>query len=274
MRLPVGMIRGSRAPQPSAPVETSSPSLHPTAEAQTKRFLPNIVWLIIAQAAAGLGHFGLSVMLARHLGAEVFGLWAFSFAFVSLFAVLADFGFSTLAVRDIARDTSIAGKYLGNVLAMKAVLAVVVIGAMLAIEPAVRRDTTVWFLVALLGVQMIMSSATHFLFSVFRAHNRMQFEAAVRAAHSVLLVAVTLTLVIAGVGIIAFAWAMLATAGASLVLTVWLVRAYFTRISLRLDISFCRGFLREAWPIGLALACTAVYYYADTIMLAVFASTR
>ena len=274
MRLPMGMLRRSRAPQPPAPVEASSPSQPSAAEAQARRFLPNIVWLIIAQASAGLGHFGLSVMLARHLGAEVFGLWAFSFAFVSLFAVLADFGFSTLAVRDIARDTSIAGKYLGNVLALKAVLAVVVVGTMLAIEPVVRRDATVWLLVALLGGQMILSSATHFLFSVFRAHSRMQFEAAVRAAHAVLLLVLTLALVMAGAAIVAFALGVLATAGASLVLTDWLVLARFTRISLRLDVSFCRGLLREVWPLGLAIACTAVYYYADTIMLGIFASTR
>ena len=151
MRLPVGILRRNRTPQPPAPDEASNLAQPAAADVQTKRFLPNIVWLIIAQGAAGVGHFGLSVLLARHLGADVFGLWAFSFAFVSLFAVLADFGFSTLAVRDLARDTSVAGKYLGNVLALKAVLAVGVVGVMLAIEPLVRRDATVWLLVALIS---------------------------------------------------------------------------------------------------------------------------
>ncbi len=274
MRLPVGILRRNRAAVPRAAVDTAGGYQLAMADAQAKRFLPNIVWLIIAQGAAGLGHFGLSVMLARHLGVEVFGLWAFSFAFVSIFAVLADFGFSTLAVRDIARDPSIAGKYLGSVLSMKAMLAVGVVGVMLAVEPAVRRDATVWLLVALIGGHMILSSATHFLFSVFRANNRMQFEAAVRATHAVLLVAMTLTLVIAGASVIAFAWAVLVAAGAGLALTVWLVTTWFTRIHLRLDLAFCRGLLREVWPIGLALACTAVYYYADTVMLGMFRSTR
>ncbi len=231
--------------------------------------LGNIGWLLAAQAIAGGGQFALSVLLARHLGAETYGQWTFAFAFVALCAVLADFGFSTLAVRDLARDPTVAPRYLGNVLAIKVVISILLFGGMAAVAPLINRDRVVLTLVLLLGGQMVLTSFSQLLFSTFRAQGRTQFEAAARGLQALLLLGLAFVLASRGAGVQAFGWAALATAGAGLVFTGALVVRWFTRPELRVDLSFCRSLLREALPLALGLACTGVYYYADAIMLGV-----
>src|SRR3990170_1450745 len=81
-------------------------SLSPPAAATTPvaAALRSVGWLVAAQMVSSGLQFPLSILIARHLGAEDYGRWGFALAFVSLLAVLADFGFSVIVMRDLARD--------------------------------------------------------------------------------------------------------------------------------------------------------------------------
>ena len=47
---------------------------------------------------------------------------SFWFAFTGIFGVFADIGLRQLTVREVARDKSLAGKYLGNIAIMKVIV--------------------------------------------------------------------------------------------------------------------------------------------------------
>ena len=53
---------------------------------------------------------------------------SFALAFTGIFGVFSDFGLSTLTVREVARDKSLASKYLGNIAVMKLILVVITFG--------------------------------------------------------------------------------------------------------------------------------------------------
>ena len=61
-----------------------------------------------------------SIILARFLAPQGFGLMSFAFAFVSLFGLVAEGGMSVLVTRDVARDPSLRSRYLANGLMAKA----------------------------------------------------------------------------------------------------------------------------------------------------------
>jgi len=48
---------------------------------------------------------------ARYLGAAGFGILSFALAFTGIFGVFSDLGLSTLTIREVARDKSLASKY-------------------------------------------------------------------------------------------------------------------------------------------------------------------
>lgn len=52
------------------------------------------------------------IFIARYLGDIGYGKYSFAVAFTALFSVLSDLGLSTLTIRDVAQDRSLANKYL------------------------------------------------------------------------------------------------------------------------------------------------------------------
>jgi len=88
----------------------------------------NTFWLVMAEVIQGGIVFVITIWLARHFGPAIYGKFAFALSFVMLFSVLADFGFGTLTVREIARDKSKTAQYIDNIIAMKFVLGLITLG--------------------------------------------------------------------------------------------------------------------------------------------------
>ena len=93
--------------------------------------------LLISQIASYILGFFFIMYTARYLGAAGFGInpflkrkrlrkmlrsLSFALAFTGIFGVFSDLGLSTLVVREVARDKSLAKKYLGNIAVMGLIL--------------------------------------------------------------------------------------------------------------------------------------------------------
>lgn len=95
-----------------------------------RRIAKNTTVLLVAQVASYLLAFFYMMYAARYLGAAGFGVLCFALAFTGIFAVFADFGLRPLMVREIARDESLAPKYLANAGLMKVILVVITLETM------------------------------------------------------------------------------------------------------------------------------------------------
>src|SRR6185503_16083283 len=82
----------------------------------------NTFWLLGAEVFTKIIGFFTVIWLARHYGPAAFGKFEYALSVVSIFAIFADFGFSTLIIRDIARDKSKLAQYIDNILVIKFVL--------------------------------------------------------------------------------------------------------------------------------------------------------
>jgi len=87
-----------------------------------QRIAKNTGVLLASQVVSYVIGFFFVMYTARYLGAEGFGILSFALAFTGIFGVFADLGLRQLTVREVARDKSLAGKYLGNIAAMKVIL--------------------------------------------------------------------------------------------------------------------------------------------------------
>jgi O-antigen/teichoic acid export membrane protein len=76
--------------------------------------------------------FALGFLLARGLGPSEFGLFATASAFVGLFRILPDFGMSYASTLEIARERSLAGRLVGNLLGFQAALSLLTLGVCLS----------------------------------------------------------------------------------------------------------------------------------------------
>ena len=93
-----------------------------------QRIAKNTVVTIIAGIVSGIIGFFFIMYVARYLGAEGFGILSFALAFTGIFGLLTDIGLSPLTIREVARNRSLAKKYLGNIAVLKTILVIVTFG--------------------------------------------------------------------------------------------------------------------------------------------------
>ena len=71
------------------------------------------------EAGAKIFTLAFFVIAARLLGAREFGLYSYAVSFVTLFVLFSDLGLNTLLTREIARDSTRAPGYVGNIGGLK-----------------------------------------------------------------------------------------------------------------------------------------------------------
>ncbi|MFQ6027095.1 MAG: oligosaccharide flippase family protein, partial [Dehalococcoidia bacterium] len=137
----------------------------------------NITVLTIADITCTAIGFLLIMYVAHHLGAEGFGILSFGLAFTGIFVVFTDLGLSILTTREVARDKSLAQKYLGNIATLKIILCIptfVLIAVTINLLGYSEQIITVVYLIAL---AVIFASFSTMLYSIFEAYQRMEFAA-------------------------------------------------------------------------------------------------
>jgi O-antigen/teichoic acid export membrane protein len=212
----------------------------------------------------------LYVLLARTLGVESFGRYAYALSFTLLFGALADLGLSTVFTREVARTPDRTRELLISCLWIKLALSVVTL-AMVA--GAVRLDAAAAQtlpLIVPMAVGMLLHSAALLFDGMLRASGR-------AGRSGVGLVLQSVAALVAGAGLLGLGWgpragaiAFLGGAIARVASAAWWSRDLWAG-SQRLPGSG-RGvpLLRETAPLALATVFVAIYFRIDTVVLRVF----
>lgn len=205
-------------------------------------------------------------MLTRYLGADGFGKYTTMLAFFAFFGAIGDFGLYTVATREISREGADEARILSRVFTMRALIS-------LCITAAVACG--VWFLPYERDVQVgILIAAGAFIFSsgygllngLFQKHLAMDRVALAELSGKFLQVGVIVYAITAQLSFIFVAFSLLITMLWSFALVLWFARRW-VRLTLTLDVPFCRMFLKESLPLGMATIVTFLYFRCDTILL-------
>ena len=89
------------------------------------RVVTNSFWLIAQPLVLNVASLVVVGYMARTLGQADYGKFVFAFAYVSMFAPLANMGLRAITVREIAKDREHADRFLGSILIVRLVLSVV-----------------------------------------------------------------------------------------------------------------------------------------------------
>ena len=209
----------------------------------------------------------LTVAVARELGDAAFGRYSFAVALTAIFAVFLDMGFDTLIVRDVARDRTVAEKYLGNIIVMKVLLSVVVFG-MLALTITLMdypHETTIVVLV--LGGCVILHGFGNVFRVTFRAFERMEYEGLMTCAGKLMALSLALSALFLGYGLVQVALAIVGGGIVEFLLGLCLCSRKFVKLRLEIDLEFWKKALKAAVPIGFLSIAAIVYVRADIVML-------
>ena len=211
----------------------------------------------------------LIIYIARYLGVVGFGKYSFAFAFTGLFAILANFGFNQLTIREVARDKTLAGKYLDNIIIIKVILS---IGTFILIALIINlihcpQDTTL--AVYSFGIYVILNSFAQFFRSFFRAFERMEYEALLDIIEKIVLVSLILFVLFSGYGLIEVVLIFVIVGIINFILSLAVLCTKFVKPRLKVDFTFWRYLVIAAIPFGLNAIFAVLFFHIDTIMLSV-----
>ncbi len=234
-----------------------------------QRIAKNVGVKISAKIISKILSFFFIIYVARYLGAEGFGILSFALAFAGIFGVLTNFGLDLLVVREVARDKSLARKYLGNAIGIKIILAIIVFGLIALTINILGYPAQTIKVVYLVSLFIIFNAFTNIFNSIFQAFEKIEYVSIGMILNSGLLLSGALLAINQGFGIIGFSFlyffASVIVLGYSFIVSTW----KFVKPRIEIDWDFWKSSIKQALPFGLAVFFVTIFYWIDSVMLSI-----
>lgn len=242
-----------------------------------KTIFKNTSWLVFSEVITKVIGLILTILIARYFGTDGFGIYSFVLAFAMLFTVLSDFGLATITTRDLSKDKKQTEKYINNISIIKIFLSMITLLLIITTIQFFNKTLEITFLVYLAGIWMVASSFEHFFFSIFRAYEKMKYEAIINILSKILWLIATIIVVILKLNLTILFILYIFTIIPTFILLIYYLKKNFKRvkiISLKINKEFCKYILKESWPLAIGFSLVSIYYYIDTIILSVYYPDR
>jgi O-antigen/teichoic acid export membrane protein len=135
----------------------------------SRRAAKNSTVVFFGQVFSLVANLGATVLLARYLGHSGFGLFSYALAFVSIFALVADFGMQTIIVRELASRRWNPIELLGNAVFIKIILCLVTIGLTILAAWIGGYSQSLLIIIIILSFNIPVTSKYYTLRTVFEA---------------------------------------------------------------------------------------------------------
>ena len=240
-------------------------------------------------------------MLTYYLGREGYGQYTTAFEFLAFFSIVADLGLYTIGVREMAKDEKKIPMIIGNILSVRTILCVVMVGIAIVAAYLMPKyqGTFIPFGVVLVGIAMSLNILTSTVSTVLQVHLKMEFNSLASVIGKIITVgymAAVIFLLYPGVAS-QLAAAGAVTAGASaaatgtaaaispdgfyqliwagitgnvvMLLITYYYSAKYTKIRYRLDKAFIKDVMLKALPYGIALVLNTIYFRIGSVLLSI-----
>jgi len=239
------------------------------------RFAPLIVGFGMVAAVTVFvqaSNFAVTAVVARKVGPENYGAYAFALTVARYVALPAGLGVALLAMRDIARAPDQLRRIVGEVLAIQIVVLLLCLGVLFLALPIVSIDDKTQTLIPIVALTVV--GVTLNLEWLLQAKHRFGTMALSRLGPQIVFVVLVLVLISPGFpGTVTFAWLTLVSAGlAGLLIATVAVRSFGRPLLTLRPATLWRRY-RRGLTIGVSLLMVEVFYSIDFLILGILEGT-
>lgn len=234
----------------------------------SSKVITNMSWLLFdnfIRVAAGLIVF---IVIARHFGPELFGVYSWVMALISLFLAFAGLGLREIIVRDLVKSIDGHPSLLSTAIAMKLFFGIGLYFLLLVLIKALREDDEKFlFLGAILGTTLLIRFCD---VSAFWYEHKVEFKniAIIQSLTLLISCLIKISVVLSGGGIFLFSILSAVEALIIGILSFYLLMMRGPPISFRfVRSSKAKYLLHECWPMFFGAIAVTVYMRIDQIML-------
>lgn len=215
--------------------------------------------------------FGLLAVafLTRHLGTDGYGQLTVAISFLTLFAVVVDFGLTITTVQMISEKEADEEKIIGNLLSLRIISAII----FLALSPVIAiffpYDQIVKIGIAVGTFSYLFGTTSQMLVGVFQKRLIMNRVVIAELANRALvllgaILAPTLGLSLVGV------MSLFIFGNAVQLLTILTFTRKHINFKLKIDLKEWLVILKRSWPIGISLVFNLIYLRGDILFLSLW----
>lgn len=219
---------------------------------------------------------GLSLVLVaaltRYLGVDGFGDYTTIFAYVSFAAVLADFGFFWIMLREISKDEKNTEKIVNNTMTLRGVLGIVVFTLAYVISFFISEySDSIRLGIAVIGFSWFFTTINSTYVGLFQAKLEMYKSAITEVIGRVVIFVLVMLFIKLHYSLFLI---LSAYAIGNIVNFIASIAMGYKYIHFRLafDFDFWKKMFIEALPMGIVLVLGLIYFKIDTVMLSMMKS--
>lgn len=223
----------------------------------------------------GKGTFLLSLMiLSRYLDDNHFGMLVFAVALGQILLFLADLGVSVISTKKFSLDPDRIQEIYSTALGLRLLTtfgawSLIVLGSVIA-----GYETDQIIMIVLIGLASAMETGAELQFSVFRAKERMIYEAVTRATGGIVSLVLVLAVVVFNRGPIAASAVYALRTTFMLILSMIFLSRFHVRILPRFRVKRILDLLRESWAFGVGGIILIMIYKLDNVIIRELAGIR
>jgi len=237
------------------------------------KIFTNTLWQVAIRVVNILiGVFSLA-LITRMLGQTGFGFYTTIFAFVQLFAILADLGLYMAMLREISsvKDKLSENKIINNIFTIRlasSLLMLILIPVVIQFFPYDQAvKTGVIFFMGTFFFQSLITTLT----AVFSKKLDMAKVAFVDFVNKFLYAGFLLYLFFYGFSLKVIVLGNSFTMALSFILLLFFIRRH-TKLSLAWDFKYWRTVWHRSWPLAITVVLNLLYFKADTLVLSAYRS--
>ncbi|MFA6524690.1 MAG: oligosaccharide flippase family protein [Patescibacteria group bacterium] len=213
--------------------------------------------------------------ISRELGSESIGKYVWALSFAGIFALFIEFGLGPVLTREVSRDYSKAKEYLSSVLGIKLVFSVITVVALIFSAMAMGRDALSMRIIFFAVAIIVLDSFTFSFYSIFRAYQKLHFEAIGLTVYQVIIVVFGILGIVFGFSVIGVVVAVLLGSIFNFIYSLSLV-VFKARLhpKIKLDKKIVTLLLRIAIPFAIAGIFYKVNNEIDKVLLGILAGDK
>lgn len=240
----------------------------------SRLFVRATAWLIAERIVKlGVG-FVAAVWVARYLGPEQYGTFAFSISFTLLFSELTTLGLNALLARSFVEHSEDVGTVIGTAITLRLAAGVIAgVSAVLLIATLSPGDAQLGVMIAVLAVSFVFRAGEVFE-QYFYSLEDMRPPAVSRISSSGVQLALSAGMILARISVVGFAVAKtLETVFMNLAFAAAYLRRHHEH-RWRFDAGLARRMMSVSWPLILSGFGATLNLRVDQVMLASLSGTE
>lgn len=227
----------------------------------------NMGWLLISQIIVSVFGFVWTILLARYLGVDNYGILGFAVSITGILGVIDDLGISTYIVRQISTDYESAPKYLGNTIPLKALFGGIKLILTFIILVLLNVNQFTIFITLLFSIETILISYVNTLYGSFQAFEKGKYQGIGIILMNTTTLIFILISIFADLGLEGVTFAYILANLINLIYAYYVLNKHIVKPKYEFDWDFCKKVTLLSIPFAVTGILYSIYYSIDIVML-------